>query len=97
MVGLPGITLSHGVNLHGLNCLGARHIALPTSIYLICAKVQIVANLPQIAILQMVSHFKWCHLANGILTLKVNVHVSYKYSMLVCTNLGGGYSTTWNL
>ena len=28
---------------------------------------------------------------------KINVHVSYKYSMLVCTNLGGGYSTSWML
>ena len=46
MVGLLGITLTFGANLHGLNCLGAWHIAYLTIIYLIRAKVQIVDNFP---------------------------------------------------
>ena len=65
MVGLLGITLILGVNLHGLNCLGARHIAFSTSVYLICAKVQIVDNFfPNITFendshIHVMSSFKW--------------------------------------
>jgi hypothetical protein len=63
----------------------------------LCAKVQIVDDWPQISSMKMIPAFKWCHLSSGILTLKVNVHVSFKYSMLVCTLLGGGYSTSCKL
>jgi len=46
MVGLLGITLTFGANLHGLNCLGARHIACLSFVYLICALVQFVDSTP---------------------------------------------------
>jgi hypothetical protein len=49
MVGLLSITLTLGANLHGLNCLGARHIVFSTSMYLICAEVQIVDSLPRMS------------------------------------------------
>ena len=57
MVGLIGITLTLEANLHGLNCIGARHIACFTIVYLICAKVQIVDNFPQISFLKMILTF----------------------------------------
>ena len=57
MVGMLGITLTLGANQHGLNCLGARHIAGFTIVYLICAKVQIVDNFPQISLLKMIIIF----------------------------------------
>ena len=47
MVGLLGFILTLGANLHGLNCLGARHIACFTIVHLICAKVQIVDISPE--------------------------------------------------
>ena len=52
------------------NCLGARHIACPTFVYLICAKVQIVDNLSRISFLKMILTFMKSHLSNGILILK---------------------------
>ena len=70
------------------NCLGARHIACFTIVYLICAKVHIVDNFPWISLLKMVITLMWCHLSNSIFFSKINMHVSYKYSMLVCINLG---------
>ena len=57
MVGLLGITLTLGANLHGLNYLGAQHIACFTIVYLICAKVQIVDNVPRIPFLKMILTF----------------------------------------
>ena len=96
MVGLLGITLTLEANLHGLNCIGARHIACFTIIYLICAKVQIIDNFSRISLSKMILTFMRCHLSSGIFYSKINVHV-YKYSILVCTNLGGGYSTSWML
>ena len=57
MVGLLGITLTLGANLHGLNCLEARHIACFTIVYLICANVQIADNFPRISLLKMVITF----------------------------------------
>ena len=57
MVGLLGITFILGANLHGLNCLGARHIASFIIDYLICTKVQIVDNFPQISFLKMILTF----------------------------------------
>ena len=56
MVGLLGITLTLGANIHGLNCLGAGHIACFTIIYLICAKVQIIDNFPQMSFMKMILH-----------------------------------------
>ena len=72
------------------NCLRARHIACFTIVHLICAKVQIVDNLSRISTLKMILTFMRCHLSSGIFYSKINVHVSYKYSILVCTNLEGG-------
>jgi hypothetical protein len=57
MVGLLGITLTLGANLHSLNCLGAWHTACLSIIYLICAKVQIVDNFPRISFLKMILTF----------------------------------------
>jgi hypothetical protein len=47
MVGFLGFTLTLGANLHGLKCLGARHIACLTFVSPICANVQIVDYFPQ--------------------------------------------------
>ena len=79
------------------NCLGARHIACPSIVHLIYAKVQIVDNFSRISPSKMTLTFMRCHLSSDIFYSKNNVHVSYKYSILVCTNLGGGYSTSWML
>ena len=89
MVGLLGLTLNPWANLHGLNYLGARHIACFTIIHLICVKVQIVDNFSRILLSKMILTFMRCHLSSGIFYSKINVHVSNKYSILVCTNLGG--------
>ena len=65
MVSLLGITLTLRANLHGLNCLGARHIACFTIVYLICAKVQIVDQSPPNITFEngyhvhVMSSFKW--------------------------------------
>ena len=96
MVGLLGITLTLGANPHVLNCLGARHIACFTIVYLIYGKVQIVDNFPRISFSKMILTFMRCHLSSGIIDSKINVHDFYKYPTLVCTNLGGGY-TSWML
>ena len=71
------------------NCLRARHIACFTIVHLICAKVQIVDNLSRISILKMILTFMRCHLSSGILDSKINVHDSYKYSILVCAQIQG--------
>jgi hypothetical protein len=70
MVGLLGITLTLGANLYGLNCLGARHIAYFTFVYLICAKVQIVDNFPRISSLEMILTLMWCHPSSDMLIFK---------------------------
>ena len=57
MVGLLGITPTLEANLHGLNCIGARHIACFIIVYLICAKVQIVDNFPKISFLKIILIF----------------------------------------
>ena len=85
MVGLLGITLTLGANLHGLNCLGARHIACFTIVYLICAKVQIIDNFPRILFFKMILTFMRCHLSNVIFYSKITVHVSYKLDALRLT------------
>ena len=66
MVGLLGITLTLEANLHGLNCIGAWHIACFTIVYLICPKAQIVDNFPKISFLEMILTFMWCHFSSGI-------------------------------
>ena len=70
-----------------LICLGARHIACLLIIHLICAKVQIVDNFSQILSSKMILTFLRCHLSSGILDSKINVHDSYKYSILVCAQI----------
>ena len=82
--------LTLGANLHGLNCLGARHIACFTIVHLICAKVQIVDNFCRISLSKMILTFMRCHLSSGILILKSMCMISTKFTTLVCTNLGGG-------
>ena len=98
MVGLLDFNLTLGANLHGLHYLGVWHIALVFNWFnLYVPKSKIVDDLLLISPIKMISTFKWCHLSTGILTLKVNVHVSYTYYMLVLTLLGGGYSTSSKL
>ena len=57
MAGLLSITLTLEANLHGLNCIGARHIACFIIVYLICANVQTADNFPLISLLKMVITF----------------------------------------
>ena len=71
-----------------LNCLGARHIACPLIVHLICAKVQIVDNFSQISYSKMILTLMRSHLSSGIIGSKINAHDVYKYPTLVCTNLG---------
>ena len=97
MVSLLGFTLNPWSKPTWFNCLGAWHIAYFTIVHLICAKVQIVDNFSWISHSKMILTFMWCHLSTGIFYSKINEHDSYKYSILVCTNLGRGYSTSWML
>jgi hypothetical protein len=74
---------------------GAHVLSIPSGIFYFKINVYFADNFPPNITFKIILTFMRCHFASVIFDFKINVHVSYKYSMLVCTNLGGGYSTSW--